>query len=431
MTGTGASGGGAVSNVYPVKTSAVMPDAASGYSAAEIEHLLGGLDPAAVAVAGSVHSAAADTLAEIAQALVQHVQTLSGSWSGPAARSASGSFQLLHGTALGLAQASRQTGAVLSWLGETILPYYKSFRPASEGLLGQLAGDVEGLFGGESPQDKVAREVMARLNNRLVQANGGLPDSVSQQLPSHGTAWFAGASRPGAGDGGAPGAGQQYAGSYAGSGTTGTGHQTGGSAMGGAGTGGLPGAGRGAGTGGGSGTHLAGLPPGGGAPGGAGGGVPGAGGGGGSGVVPGGPAAPGTGSPGPGGVVPLMPGSGAGQAGGPGPGGLAGGDAGDAGLVAEVPGTPGALGPDGMISGAPGWSPGGIAGTVPPGAGPASPGGAGGAAPGAAGDGYGMPGMGASGGGQPDRERLRQAWLAEEADLWEPEPGTTTPFIGQ
>ena len=129
--------------------------------------------------AGSAHTQASRTLANIADSLIQHVQKLNENWTGTAAQSAAAAFQQLHETALGLAQASAQTGAVLTWLGYMILPFYKSYQAPGNGLV----GDVQSLFG-DNPQDKAAQQVMDRLNNRLVQANGNLPPSVTKNLPT-------------------------------------------------------------------------------------------------------------------------------------------------------------------------------------------------------------------------------------------------------
>src|SRR5262249_121751 len=122
-------GGPAVTgNVFPIRQATVAPDAASGYSASEIEALFAQLDPQAVASAGRAHAAASQTLSEIAASLVQHVQVLNEAWSSASQSTAVTSFQQLHETASGLSQSSSQTGSVLSWLGETILPFYKAYK---------------------------------------------------------------------------------------------------------------------------------------------------------------------------------------------------------------------------------------------------------------------------------------------------------------
>jgi uncharacterized protein YukE len=458
-TSDGGGYGAITGSTYTIKTVAVTADSASGLSASDIEGLFSQLDPAATAQAGSAHANAGQTLAEIAESLVRHVQVLSQNWSGTAAQAAVGNFQQLHQTAIGLAQASTQTGAVLCWLGEEILPYYKNYKAPSNGVV----GDVESLFG-DNPQNKAAQAVMERLNNRLVQANEGLPSSVSQHLsltdrytgPSSATTGGVGS--------GAGGAGQAANGlSGAASAGGGIGGLTRG---GGAGAGGIGGIGGLGGTGSlGSGspppvTHLAGTPPpagppgsgltGSGAPGsgavpGAGSGIPGGG--------PGGGAPAGAGGPGvgvlgvPGSGVPGSGGSGADGPGGDGPGdlggaadpgevlgvsgsgvsgsGVGGESLGSEGMVGVIPGDGAVMGADGMIGMEPagfggdgigGWADSGIE-MGDPAAGAIGADGT--VAAGTAGSGTaGFPVLG-SATGQQETERRRQAWMAEDADVWE------------
>jgi uncharacterized protein YukE len=466
--------GAITGNTYDIKTMAVAPDSASGYTAAQIEQLFSWLDPGAAAQAGSAHTAASKTLTDIADSLVKHVQTLNQSWTGTAAQNAVGNFQQLHETAVGLAQASAQTGAVLSWMGNVILPWYRSYRAPSNGIV----GNIESLFG-SNPQDKAAQAVMARLNNRLVQGNSGLPPTVSQHLSINGTSGgHSGAPMTGglatggtvagpAGAGGAGGGlGRLAAGGGGGGGGGGVGRPGGGTGGGGGGLG-HPG------TGGGGGTiapipvtHLAGNPPpvgigtgpgpgvgpgpgglpGGGAPGpvgsgggpGAGGGFPfpggGLPGGGGTGGLGGdGPGGAGSGGSGLGGDGPGGAGSGGSGLGGDGPGGAGSGGSGLGGdgpggagpggegigpepMIGVVPGDSAVMGPDGMI-GMVSSDP-GAAGLGAGDASAAGATGADGAAAGAADSGMGFP-MSGSAGGQRERERYRQAWMAEDADVWE------------
>src|SRR5260370_17921329 len=154
--------GSITGNTYQIKTMAVAPGSTSGLTASEIEALFSYLDPAAVADAGKAHTAAAQTLTAIADSLVTHAQVLSGAWSGTAAQASINSFQQLHQTATNLAQASAQTGAVLSWLGTTILPYYKNWKAPSNGIL----GSIDTVFA-SNPQDAAAQAGLARANHRL------------------------------------------------------------------------------------------------------------------------------------------------------------------------------------------------------------------------------------------------------------------------
>ena len=459
-------------NSFQIKQSAVAPSSASGLTAAEIEQMFSYLpDPDLVTQSGTAHTNASKILADIADSLVKHVQVLHQNWTGTASDTAVGSFQQLHQTAIGLAQASAQTGAVLTWMGG-ILPFYKSYKAPSLSLFGH----VEAAFG-DNPSDKAAQAVLERFNNRLVQANDSLPSEVTKNLPTSG--WDTKPPLTG-GPGGPAGAGAAASGVTS-AGGTGPG---GGTKVGGPGgskpVGKLPGGGGNFGnppvgskgpTGTVPPTHLAGAPPG--APGGgvtAGGPPPGAG-------APPPPGAP-PGGPG-GGSFPVVPGGGAlgdppppggpgdpgalGDGAGPGDPGLVGGEGGlgGEGVVGVAPGDTAVIGSDGMIGAGPGGAggsggsgevgleagrpgvvgideafpdggvvDGGVAngfldGDAAGGLGAADSGatgfvGADGAAVGAEGDqgGMGLP-MGGSGGAGRQRERRREAWMAEDADLWE------------
>jgi hypothetical protein len=442
-------------NTFDIKQEAVAAGSASGLTAAEIEELFSLLpDPAMVAESGAAHTAASKVLADIADSLVTHVQMLNQAWSGTAAQAAVTGFQQLHETAIGLAQASAKTGAVLSWLGETILPFYKSYQAPPLSLFGHLEAAL-----GDNPQDKAAQQVMERLNNRLVQANANLPPSVSKNLPAglHAAAapLVPGSGSGAAGSGAAAGAvGGLAAAPAAGgasrlaSGASGGGAPGSGVAVGSLGSGshGSPGAP----------DHLA-SAPGGGAGGAPGPVAPGTGGGGTPGTVTAGGPGPGGG----GGGVPVLPGApGGGGAGGvvspgPGPGdpgapGLPGEGAGGDGMIGEgvvgvTPGDSAVIGSDGMIGVAPGdpgaigvdvgltdgsFGAGGTGGTT----GVTGFVGADGAATDAAGQeasgGAGFPMTGGAGGSKRETERHRQSWMAEDADVWEGPTDTAPSRIG-
>ena len=167
-------------NTFQIKQEAVTPGAVGGLTAAEIEQLFSYLpEPSLVSESGRAHTAASEVLADIADSLVKHVQVLNEAWSGTAAQAAVTGFQQLHQTAIGLAQASAKTGAVLSWLGETILPFYKNYKAPALSVIGHIEAAV-----GHNPSDIAAQQVLERLNNRLAQANANLPPSVSKNLPA-------------------------------------------------------------------------------------------------------------------------------------------------------------------------------------------------------------------------------------------------------
>ena len=502
-------------NSFAVKQSPVTPISVSGLKAPEITQMFSFLpEGSLVSQSGAAHQEAGKILGDIADALVTHVQVLNENWGGTAAQNAVTNFSQLHETAVGLAQASTQTGAVLTWLGG-ILPAYKSFTAANS-----TAGDAD------------ARAAMNELNGNLVEANSNLPTTITKNLPANsagGSSSTVGAAAggvaagsaaagasPGGGPGGAsaggtggtgtpsaPGGGGGTAGISPGTGTTGTtspGTSLAGIPPGGGGT--APGTGTGAPVPGGApggnpggtpgpdpigsvpppsttapGDPVPGDPGPGGAPGAAGpepagappgdgadplpaGSAPGAGDPPGLGGVPGDGADPlpagsfpGGGDPGPAGGVPGdgtdpggftgMPGDGADPvpvgslpggaggfggpagAGGSGPGGRPGLTGED--IVGDPAGDSAVVGPDGMI----GTGPGGLgegmeSGFAEGGAGVGNSGatgfvGADDAVTGPVADsaGNGIPASGAPGSGQEHKERRRQAWMSEDADLWE------------
>jgi uncharacterized protein YukE len=249
--GGGGYGGPVDGNTYTIRTEAVTAASASGMSAATIEQLFSYLDPGAVATAGSAHNDAAKTLDAIAESVVSHVQKLQAEWSGNAAQSSLPKFQQLHESATTLAAAAAQTSAVLKWLGNEILPQFTNYKAPSNGII----GDIESLFG-SNPQNEAAQAKMEELNGYLVQANNGLPASITVPLPKVGAAGISNPSTGGTGPSGGAGAAATGVGGLAGGAGSGVslagvslagggGRDISGVAPGGAGpTGGAPGVGQ-------------------------------------------------------------------------------------------------------------------------------------------------------------------------------------------
>jgi uncharacterized protein YukE len=422
-----------------VKIYSVAESDVTGMTAAEIMPILHGLAPEEMAHAGAAHTALGDRLEQIATRVAQHAHTLAQNWTGSAAQAAMVQFQALHDQMATLAQQASQTGSVLSWLGNEVLPKFKALpdpTPASPmatdaqvaaaageqaagpagavagAVGGTIVGAVSGLFGGNShaqaEADHTAQQYLRALNGYLVQANEALPSPVG------GSSFFSGG-RPGAGSpsGGSPataGGMVPASGGYPGAGTgTGQGSRTGGTAgasrAGAVPADGLPGATLSTASGSGHGTvpgagslppstgSLQGLPvpPGGSLPssaGSAGTSVP-------------GPAGLGTGSPTGMPAVPNLSVSG-GAAGGLGPDGDE--------LPADA--VPGEV--SGVGSSLNGEVDGGAAGAQAASADGSLAAGAEGPA------GYGMTGfpMGGSGAAEREKERRRQAWLGEDPDIW-------------
>jgi hypothetical protein len=447
-----------------VKTHSVAESDVTGMTAAEVMDILHSLPSGEVAAAGAAHTRLGSTLEQIATRVTQHAHTLAQNWSGSAAQAAMTQFQSLHGQTATLAQQATQTGAVLSWLGNEVLPKFKALpdpTPASPmaadaqagaaageqaagpggavvgSVGGTIVGAVSGLFGGnaqaQAQANQTAQQYLKALNTHLVQANQALPSPVGGSGMQTGgggpgTASHAGGSRSGPGTA-VPGSGGAGGGAGNGTGTgTGSGPGTGGRVTvpkvgsgpggGGSGTGTGTGAGSGRGgvPGGGSLTpttgSLQGVPMPGGSP------PPSLGT---TGTPVPGPAGPGMGSP-----VPNLSGL-------PVPGPAGGGAA--SGLGAdEFPsdaagggGISGGAVPGEEIAGVPEVSgltaaPGAVAqGTVADTAMGTSAAPDGLLAAGAEGQGdYGMTGLPMMGSGASDqeKERRRKAWLGEDADIW-------------
>jgi hypothetical protein len=203
-------------NSWPVKQSPVAAGSVSGLSVAAIQEMFSFLpDGSLVSESGAAHARAGVVLAGIADQLVKHVQVLSENWGGAAAQTAVTNFQQLHETASSLAQASTQTGAVLSWLG----PVISSYKNYTASIANTSAGK------------QAAQAALSEFNQNLVDANGNLPTTITKNLPNDtlgkqvatitgpGGGVAAGTAAAGASPGGGP--------SGVGGGTSGTGGATG------------------------------------------------------------------------------------------------------------------------------------------------------------------------------------------------------------
>jgi uncharacterized protein YukE len=192
-----------------VKIYSVAESDVTGMTAAEIMPILHGLAPEEMAHAGAAHTALGDRLEQIATRVAQHAHTLAQNWTGSAAQAAMVQFQALHDQMATLAQQASQTGAVLSWLGNEVLPKFKALpdpTPASPmatdaqiaaaageqvagpggavagSIGGTVVGAVSSLFGGNShaqaEADHTAQQYLRALNGYLIQANEALPSPV-------------------------------------------------------------------------------------------------------------------------------------------------------------------------------------------------------------------------------------------------------------
>lgn len=118
---------------------------------------------------------AANALAEAAKELPEHARRLAENWKGEPATRALHQLGQVHKTASELANKSHTTGSSLSWVGHTVLPWYKH------------QGDKmdHGAFI-DSGDDQDARDMLDRLNDRLAQGHNALPLEVHKDLPPAG-----------------------------------------------------------------------------------------------------------------------------------------------------------------------------------------------------------------------------------------------------
>jgi uncharacterized protein YukE len=175
---------------YHVKVDGYFASSTGGMTAEQAKALVDPTEPGRVSDAGTTFTSAAGALHEVAQNLIGHAQRLAGAWSGHAADSAMPQFGQLHETAINLANASQATGAVLAWHGNTIMGWYKDqinqLAAAKQSRLsgiGGLINKAKDAIEGHDPEDVAAANQMAKYNNRISQAYGSLPATVTKNLP--------------------------------------------------------------------------------------------------------------------------------------------------------------------------------------------------------------------------------------------------------
>ena len=206
--------GSGLTALIDIKTESVAQSDVSGMDAGQIMDILHGLDLDGVRNAAEAHLALSDKLEQVATRLAGNAHTLAQSWQGTAAQAAMAKFQVMHDQTATLAAQAKQTGQVLNWLGNEVLPKYKDLpdprvesRTASDeqtgakvgdevaGAPGALAGDVIGgvasMFhlgsNGQAKANAQAQQYLTALNEHLIQANNALPSPIGAPGPSLGT----------------------------------------------------------------------------------------------------------------------------------------------------------------------------------------------------------------------------------------------------
>ena len=139
-----------------------------------IKNRLKSLQPEKANDAGKAYSAVAKELADKARLLTEkHAGALTEAWGGDAAQKALNQLKQIHWTANELATKSTQSAQTMNWYGTEILQWYKD------------AGDhmSDGIFS-TSGDDHEAQKMMTKLNGRTAQAQNGIPQTITTDLPT-------------------------------------------------------------------------------------------------------------------------------------------------------------------------------------------------------------------------------------------------------
>lgn len=189
-----------------IKVNEVAPSDTSGMDANSVMDILHNLDVAGVQKAADAHTQLGETLDRIAGNLVNHAHTLAGSWQSKAAQAAVTKFQQMHGQAAQLAAQAKQTGQVLNWTAGIMQSYKDLPTPVGESAtsadehtgasignsiggtpgaaIGDVAGGIAGALGfGHGTQAKAnaqAQKYLDALNQHLVTANNAMPSPIGQ-----------------------------------------------------------------------------------------------------------------------------------------------------------------------------------------------------------------------------------------------------------
>lgn len=205
-TSSGGQGLGSGSSFFDVKINEVAPSEVSGMDVNQIMGILHNLDVEGVTEAADAHMNLASKLDQVARRLAQNAHTLAANWQGTAAQAAMDKFQEMHDQAAQLAAQAKQTGQVLHWTAGVMEKYRNLPTPQGEsatqadeqtgshiggavgGAAGSAIGDgigaIAGAFGiGGGNQAKAnaqAQKYLTALNEHLVAANNALPSTIGQ-----------------------------------------------------------------------------------------------------------------------------------------------------------------------------------------------------------------------------------------------------------
>jgi hypothetical protein len=198
---------------YQVKINSVSESDGAGMDAEQIMAILHNLDTQGLTEAASAHEQLGAKLQQVADKLVQNAQTLSSSWQGNAAQAAMDKFQTMHNQTAQLAAQAKQTSNTLNWMAGR-MQHYKSLPTpvaasatasdeqtgaaiggtvggAGGAALGDAAGAIAGAFGigggaAKAKANAQAQKYMQALSKEIVAGNQALPNTIGASTASTG-----------------------------------------------------------------------------------------------------------------------------------------------------------------------------------------------------------------------------------------------------
>lgn len=144
-----------------------LPSDTSSMEAPEIMALLRSLDADGTRRAGERFSRLGTALNEIAVRIAGHSDHLARHWRGRAAAGAMRTFQDMHDYAATLAAQATQTGEVLKWMGNDVLPRYQHLPDPSS---------VHGVT--REHANTAARTYLKSLSDHVIAANKAMPSRI-------------------------------------------------------------------------------------------------------------------------------------------------------------------------------------------------------------------------------------------------------------
>lgn len=215
---------------YATPQGNVEPGGEQVYGYRKIMSLMHGLEPGDVSAAGDAFKNLSGKLESLRSVLQSAGDQLAGneSWQGSAAGSAMRHFQQLHDQTAQLSAQSQTAGATLHWLGDDVMPHYKSIpnptvaSGAEQGFGTALHIAASGITGssgsvnGTAAADAKAQDYLKTFNGHLATANVAMPVNLARPQIGSGNYHALPGNNSGSGSGSGSGAGSGSTSGYTG-----------------------------------------------------------------------------------------------------------------------------------------------------------------------------------------------------------------------